>query len=159
MDPFAVFALTPTLDLDQARLEARYVELSRACHPDHHAGTGVDPVALLTRAAEVNDAYRILRDPWQRAAHLIEAAAPGVLARRKSLAPAFLDDALELAEEVARTPKASGEADALSARIRALLAADWRALQVAVAAADWDAAATRVHQARYHDKARRDLSS
>ncbi|MEZ5963751.1 MAG: Fe-S protein assembly co-chaperone HscB [Planctomycetota bacterium] len=159
MDPFAVFGMPPSLDVDKAWLEARYLELSRASHPDHHASSGVDAVALLARAAEVNDSYRILRDPWQRAARLVELSAPGVLSRRKTLSPDFLDDALELAERVARTPRASTEAEALRARLDELLAQDWRELQRAVAAGEWDAAATRVHQSRYHDKARRDLSS
>lgn len=158
MDVFAVFGLEPRLDIARSELEARYLELSRACHPDHHAAAGADErIALLTRAAEVNDAYRILRDPWQRAEALVERAAPGTLAATKSLDPSFLADALELAEEVANTEPGTDGADALRARLIAALAGDWDALAAAVERESWHDAAVQLHEARYHRKALRDL--
>ena len=101
-DPFTVFGLKHSLDVDERALEARYLKLSRECHPDmHSAGQTGDCVAVLQRAAEINDAWRVLRDPWQRARTLLELLSPGVLDRNKKLDPVFLAGALELAEEVA----------------------------------------------------------
>jgi molecular chaperone HscB len=159
VDPFMVFGLPPGLDLEPKALEARYRELSRACHPDHHAsGDAEAQLALLSRAAAVNDAYRILRDPWRRAEAVIDRHAPQALAARKSLSPVFLSEALELAEEVADAASDQEAQRALRARISALLAADWTDVQAAVAADDWDTAATRLHESRYHRKALADLS-
>lgn len=159
MDVFTVFDMAPALAIDPAALEARYLDLSRACHPDHHGGGDASAqIALLTRAAEVNDAYRILRDRWLRAEALVEAQAPGVLARTKTLSSLFLGDALELAEDVATTDASSPAGEALRARLTQMVDEDFEAVSSAVTERDWDAAATQLHQARYHRKALRDLA-
>lgn len=159
MDPFAVFGLMPAVELDRQELEARYLELTRGCHPDHHAGADADAqIALLTRAATVNEAYGLLRDRWRRAEALVELNAPQAMAVRKNLAPSFLADALELAEAVANAAPGSQEAAALRARIEQLIAADWDALCALIEAGDWANAATRLHQSRYHRKALHDLT-
>lgn len=155
-DPFTVFGVARTLDLDARALERRYLELSRECHPDllRSQETG-DCLAVLQRSAEVNDAWKILRDPWQRARALLEAARPGVLDRNKKLDPAFLGEALELAEEVAfARPDAVAP---LRARLVQALDADLAALRDDIARGDFDAAAKRFHASHYHKKALQDL--
>ena len=83
-DAFAVFGVPRALDLDSTDLERRYLALSRECHPDHHrTGSSDECVAVLQRAAEINDAWQVLRDPWKRARALLEAAQPGVLDANK----------------------------------------------------------------------------
>ena len=157
-DPFAVFGVEHTLDLDARTLERRYLELSRGCHPDlHRAADTDDCLAVLQRSAEINDAWRVLRDPWERARALLELRSPGVLDREKKLDPAFLAQALELAEEVAFVDAA--QAPALRARLEHELAADLRAVRDALAAADVGLAARRFHAAKYHRKALLDLDS
>ena len=159
MDAFAVFGLVPAVEFDRQELEARYLELTRACHPDHHAGADADAqIALLTRAATVNEAYRMLRDRWRRAEAIVELNAPQAMAAGKNLAPSFLADALELAEAVAGAAPGSQEAAALRARIEQLIAADWATLATLIAGGDWANAATRLHQSRYHRKALHDLT-
>lgn len=155
-DPFTVFGVSRTLDLDARTLERRYLVLSRECHPDllRSQETG-DCLAVLQRSAEINDAWKVLRDPWQRARALLEAASPGVLDRNKKLDPAFLGQALELAEEVAF---ASGDAiPKLRARLTATVDADLAALRQEVERGDLDAAARRFHASHYHKKALQDL--
>ncbi|MFY9344194.1 MAG: Fe-S protein assembly co-chaperone HscB [Planctomycetota bacterium] len=157
-DPFTVFGVPRSLDLDDRQLEQRYLALSRECHPDRfRAQETVDCVAVLARAAEVNDAWRILRDPWQRAKALLEAQRPGVLNRNKKLDPGFLAAALELAEEVAfAKPDAI---PALRARLQQALAGDFAALRHHVAGGDLDAAAKQFHASHYHQKALADLDA
>lgn len=155
-DPFTVFGLPRSLDLDERALESRYLRLSRDCHPDLHRSkeTG-DCIAVLQRSAEINDAWRILRDPWQRARALLELLSPGALERNKRLDPAFLAEALELAEEVAF---ADGEATSrLRERLQQAIAADYAAVRAALDAGDADAAARRFHASHYHQKALQDL--
>ncbi|HLU38476.1 MAG TPA: Fe-S protein assembly co-chaperone HscB [Planctomycetota bacterium] len=157
MDPFAVLGVPVDLDLDPALLEARYLAASRACHPDHHAGADPDArIALLDRAAAVNNAYRVLRDRWRRAEAIVELRAPGALERHKQLPPDFLAEALDLAEEVAAA-RGGPDTAALRARVQAMVDADWNALRDAVAAGDFAAAATTLHKSRYHRKALQDL--
>lgn len=157
-DPFTVFSLGRSLDIDETALEARYLKLSRECHPDlHSAGQTGDCIAVLQRSAEINDAWRILRDPWQRARTLLELRSPGALDRNKKLDPAFLAEALELAEEVAFATTAT--AAALRPRLRRAIDEDYAALRAALDAGDVDAAARRFHASHYHRKALADLEA
>ncbi|MBL8726384.1 MAG: Fe-S protein assembly co-chaperone HscB [Planctomycetes bacterium] len=155
-DPFTVFGLPHTLDLDETALERRYLRLSRECHPDlHRAADTADCMAVLQRAAEINDAWRVLRDPWLRTKALLELLRPGVLQQHQKLDPGFLAEALELAEEVAF---ASGAAvPQLRERLTTALAADFAAVRTAVLQGDLDTAARRCHAANYHKKALADL--
>jgi molecular chaperone HscB len=155
-DAFTVFGLPKSMDLDDATIEKRYLRLSRECHPDlNRAKDTADCVAVLQRAAEINDAWQVLRDPWRRAKALIELQAPTALERNKKLDPMFLADALELAEEVAF---AQGTGiSALRERLTSTIAGDLQALRVAVAAGDFERAARLFHQSHYHRKALLDL--
>lgn len=157
-DAFAIFGVPRALDIDAPELEQRYLQLSRECHPDHHQTDDAgDSVAVLQRAAEVNDAWNVLRDRWKRARALLEAEQPGVLEANKKLDPMFLADALELAEDV---EAADGErADALTAKMRDAVERDFAATARAVADGDYAAAARCIHQAHYHRKALSDLEA
>ncbi|MBL9079531.1 MAG: Fe-S protein assembly co-chaperone HscB [Planctomycetes bacterium] len=157
-DPFTVFGLPRALDLDERALEQRYLRLSRECHPDRLRATDAgDCIAVLQRAAEINDAWQVLRDPWRRARALLEAERPGVLERNKRLDPGFLASALDLAEAVA---DARGAATApLRAQLTAALAADWDRLRGHVLRGELDAAARAVHESHYHTKALHDLDA
>jgi Fe-S protein assembly co-chaperone HscB len=156
LDPFTVFGVARSLDLDDRTLERRYLALSRECHPDLlRTQATADCLAVLQRSAEINDAWKVLRDPWQRARALLEAASPGVLARNEKLDAAFLANALELAEEVAF---AHGDAIArLRTRLTDLLDADFTAVRAHVERGEFDGAAKRFHGAHYHRKALADL--
>ncbi|MFT7537168.1 MAG: molecular chaperone HscB [Hyphomicrobiaceae bacterium] len=159
-DAFAVFGVDRTLDLDAQQLELRYLKLSRECHPDHNrAQSTVDCVAVLQRSAEINDAWKVLSHPWQRARALLEAESQGVLERNKKLDPMFLMDALELAEEVAHADSDSDKQDVLTKKLNAAIDADYQAMRADVAKADFDTAAKRVHQSNYHLKALHDLEA
>ena len=109
VDPFAVLGLPATMAIDARELERTYLRLSRESHPDF------DPDGAV-RMAEINEAYRTLRDPWSRAQALVDRHDARLMEQRAKLDPAFLMDALELAEEVAQS---RGEpADELRERIR-----------------------------------------
>jgi len=144
------------LDLDD--LEQRYLDLSRECHPDHHAtATPEQQISMLERSARINDAYRDLRDPWLRAARILELRSPGVLDRNKQLCPVFLAEAMELSEEVADVTDASR--DALRGRIDTEVNQDLDRISALISEEEWDEAATALHQSRYHRKAMSDLGS
>ena len=157
-DPFTVFGVAKSLDLDARALERRYLELSRECHPDlNRAANTADCVAVLQRSAEINDAWKVLRDPWQRARALLEARAPGVLDRNKRLDAAFLAEALELAEEVAFAR--DNAVAPLQDRLEQALEADWQQLRTSIEVGDLDAAAQTLHASHYHRKALADLQA
>lgn len=154
-NPFAVLGVPQELDLDEALLEQRYLRLSRECHPDHLHGDGAECIAVLQRAAEVNDAYRVLKDRFRRARLLVDLLDPDAMTRNQKLDPAFLMAALEQAEAVAHA--GPGQRDALRRRIRDNLQRSFAAVAAALRAGDADAAATALHQMQYHHKALQDL--
>lgn len=107
MSPFEVLEIEPRFDLDPAALEARHKELSRALHPDRYAGRPASERRLaLSKAIEVNEAFRALKDPIKRAE---------AVARSRSLpvgettepkpSPALLMEMMEAREELAEAGK------------------------------------------------------
>lgn len=155
-DPFATLGLPATMDLDAATLEARYLALSLETHPDRHAGAdAAAQIEVLARAAALNDAYRLLRDPWSRARVLCERLAPGALDAHAKLGPDFLGEAMELAEDVARSEPAVWPE--LAARIDAGLAGYLARVRDALGRSDAARAACLLQEVRYWQKARSDL--
>jgi len=67
-DFFSLFALPRKLTINLEDLAGRYYALSRRLHPDlFHDRPVAEQVASLRATAEVNRAYRILKDPVSRA--------------------------------------------------------------------------------------------
>jgi len=104
MDPFATFGMPRSYDIDLEALEKTHRELSRALHPDRHIGSmASERREALTRAIEVNEAWRILRDPIRRAEALLTLRGVGVGENREpKAAPEFLMEMLEQREELSR---------------------------------------------------------
>jgi molecular chaperone HscB len=72
-DPFSILGVEPTFDLDLNSVERRHRELSRALHPDRYSGRpATERRRALSRAIEVNAAWRKLRDPIGRAEALLQ---------------------------------------------------------------------------------------
>lgn len=101
-DPFATLGVEPRFDLDPSALERRHLELSRALHPDRFASTPAAERRLaLGRAIEVNDAFRLLRDPIRRAEALLAHRGCALDERRQPKAsPALLMEMMETREEL-----------------------------------------------------------
>ncbi|MCA9646631.1 MAG: Fe-S protein assembly co-chaperone HscB [Myxococcales bacterium] len=68
MNPFQVFDIAPSFDLNLSELEGRHRELSKVLHPDRYVGApSGERRQALGKAIEVNEAWRKLKDPIQRA--------------------------------------------------------------------------------------------
>lgn len=107
-DPFDTLGVEPRYELDLAAVERRHRDLSRALHPDRYTGAPAAERRLsLSRAIDVNEALRVLKDPVRRAeallrrrgTHLAETGEP-----RPS--PALLMEMMELREELADAGRA-----------------------------------------------------
>jgi molecular chaperone HscB len=105
-NPFETLGLAPTFAIDATDLEQRQRELNRAVHPDRHAGNSpAQRREALSRAMDVNQAYRTLRDPATRAEALFELLGVDPLASSMVTDPALLGDMMEqreLLDEVRR---------------------------------------------------------
>jgi molecular chaperone HscB len=107
-DPFDTLGVEPRFDLDLAALELRHRELSKALHPDRYSGAPAAERRLaLSRAIDVNEAFRVLKDPVRRAEALLQraGAAVGETSEPKP-SPALLMEMMEAREELAEAGRA-----------------------------------------------------
>ena len=108
MDPFATLGIEARFDVDLAAVERTHRELSRALHPDRYVGSGAsERRAALGKAVEVNEAWRVVRDPIRRAEALL--ALRGVTLDEKSerkAEPEFLMEMLDQREALGEAKQA-----------------------------------------------------
>jgi len=99
---FELFGLAPAYLLDTGRLENSYKELQTLVHPDRYA-QAADPErrASMQWTTRVNEAYSTLKDPVQRAKHILELHGIDVGFETNTQMPTdFLLRQLELREEL-----------------------------------------------------------
>jgi molecular chaperone HscB len=103
MDPFELLGVERRFDLDLKVLEKTHRELSRALHPDKYAQAGAsERRAVLEKAASVNEAWRVVRDPIRRAEALFKLVGiPVGEDNEPKSTPAFLMEVLDEREALA----------------------------------------------------------
>ena len=97
-DYFTFFGLQPKLMLDLSDLQSRFYKLSREFHPDRYARrSAAEQQYALDATALLNDAYRVLRDPVQRAEYLLTQHGFNIGEQRSADVPAeLLEEVFEL---------------------------------------------------------------
>jgi len=95
---FELFGIARGLDLDEVSLQRRFYELSRQYHPDKYAGASPsDQQYALDATAQINDAWRVLRDPVRRAEYLLKLEGFDIGEQRsKDVPPELLEEVFEL---------------------------------------------------------------
>lgn len=123
-DYFALFGLPARYRFDPAELDAAYRKLQTEVHPDRFASAGDDERRLaLQSSSRVNEAYRALRSPLERANYLLLLRGVDALAETDTaLPPEFLEQQLECRESVAEAI-ARRDARALIAQQKSIEAA------------------------------------
>ena len=120
---FDLFGLQPAFAVDEVRLERAYREIQSRVHPDRYAHAGdAERRASLQWTTRVNEAYRALKNPVQRASHILELQGVDVAFETNTAMPSdFLMEQMELREalEDATGSKDLGALDALQKRIDA----------------------------------------
>ncbi len=103
MDPFATLGIERKFDVDLSAIERTHRELSRALHPDKFASAGATERRMaLAKAVEVNESWRVVRDPIRRAEALFDLAGIAVGENREPKpSGALLMDILEQREALA----------------------------------------------------------
>jgi molecular chaperone HscB len=111
-DYFATFALPRKLSIDASLLEQKFLQLSWKLHPDNFVNASESERELsLKRSSELNDAYRVLRDPVARVEYLLGIEGQRVEGEKKQQAPPeLLEEVFELNESLdeLREAKESG---------------------------------------------------
>jgi molecular chaperone HscB len=121
-DHFLLFGLPRKLWIEMSALEKRFLELSWKLHPDKFVNASAEEQELsLNRSSELNDAYRVLRDPVARVEYLLEIEGMRKEGEHKQQAPPeLLEEVFELNESLdeLRDAKASGgELTSLKSRL------------------------------------------
>ena len=160
---FTLFGLPETFQIDENALETRYRALAANCHPDKFASASAfEQKQAVMMAAAVNEAYRILKNPIDRAASLlmtqnIDADAP----EHTAFAPEFLMQQMEWRETLAEA-RAAGDTAALNALERQVSAeqtALYGQLAAAFDAQQYQTAAQLVRQGRFLNKMRQEIEN
>jgi molecular chaperone HscB len=143
-DPFEVLHIEPVFDVDLGAVEKRVRDLSRVLHPDRHAGASpTDRRMSLGRAIDVNEAWRVVRDPIRRAEALARRSGVTLTETEGATAtPGFLMDFMEQREALSEAKqKGDGkEIERLAASVRAKDVEALRRLSAVFAAAGGDPA-------------------
>jgi len=154
---FELFGLEPGYALEPERLERSYLEIQARIHPDRFAHAGdADRRASMQWTTRVNEAYRTLKDPVERARYLLELKGVDVaFETNTTMPPDFLGRQLELREalELAQGQKNAGALD----RLRSALRSDAEELKTALgetidARRDYAAAAGLVRKLKFLDR-------
>ena len=161
---FELLGVPERFAVDPDALERSYRALQSEIHPDRHATADDAGRRLaLQSSARVNEAYRALRDPVDRAQYLLSLRGVDALAATDSALPFdFLERQLERREAAAHAQDAGdggalealltgvrADCDALERRLAALLDADGA----------WDAARMRVRELKFLGKLAADIDA
>lgn len=125
-DYFQFFGLPRKLRLDAADLEQRFRTLSRQFHPDYfYNATSGERLASMERSSYLNDAYRTLRQPFDRVEYLLKVEKMAPRDRRAAagqVPAALLEEFFELSEELDGI-RVARESAAAATSLRARLSA------------------------------------
>ncbi|ASM77718.1 CoA-transferase [Vitreoscilla filiformis] len=99
-DDFTLFGLPPQFALDRAQLDERWRTLQAQVHPDKFAADGAAAQRVAMQwAVRVNEAYRRLKTPLERASYLCELRGAAIGAENNTAMPAaFLMQQMEWRE-------------------------------------------------------------
>ncbi|MCF7522031.1 Fe-S protein assembly co-chaperone HscB [Neisseria sp. ZJ106] len=160
---FTLFQIEPVFDLDEARLEQAYRDFSARFHPDKFASaSSFEQKQAVMMSATINEAYRVLKNPIDRAAHLlqmqgIDADAP----EHTQFSTEFLTQQMEWREALMEAQFEQDQAalNRLQQEISGEQASLYQALSQALRQHDWQQAAQLVRQGRFLNKIGSELAA
>ena len=160
---FTLFQLEPAFDIDAENLEQTYRALAARFHPDKFASASAfEQKQAVMMSSTINDAYRTLKNPIDRAAYLLKTSGIDADAlEHTSFAPEFLMQQMEWRETLmeARAESDLKTLENLNDEIRAEQEKLFCDLKQSFARQDYDTAAQQVRQGRFLDKLRNEISS
>lgn len=94
-DHFATLGLPREFAIDVAALERRVVEFGKELHPDRAGGDAAARTRAMLAAAQLNEAYSIVRDDYRRAEYLLKLEGGKDANADKSVPDGFLEKMLD----------------------------------------------------------------
>ena len=160
---FNLFQLEPSFNIDTEALEQTYRALAARFHPDKFASASAfEQKQAVMMSSTINDAYRTLKSPIDRAAYLlksqnINADAP----EHTSFSPEFLIQQMEWRETLmdAQMEQNHDAIRALDQEIQEVQSNLYQDLQQAFEQQDYESAAQWVRHGRFLNKLRNEIAS
>ena len=160
---FNLFQLEPSFNIDTEALEQTYRALAARFHPDKFASASAfEQKQAVMMSSTINDAYRTLKSPIDRAAYLlksqnIDADAP----EHTSFSPEFLMQQMEWRETLmdAQMEQNHDAIRALDQEIQEVQNNLYQDLQQAFEKQDYGSAAQWVRHGRFLNKLRTEIAS
>lgn len=160
---FNLFQLEPSFNIDTEALEQTYRALAARFHPDKFASASAfEQKQAVMMSSTINDAYRTLKSPIDRAAYLlksqnIDADAP----EHTSFSPEFLMQQMEWRETLmdAQMEQNHYAIRALDQEIQEVQNNLYQDLQQAFEQQDYESAAQWVRHGRFLNKLRNEIAS
>ncbi|MCQ9052464.1 co-chaperone HscB [Vibrio diabolicus] len=102
MNHFELFGLPSQFKLDGSLLSSQFRELQKRFHPDNFAtGSERDRLMAVQKAAQINDAYQVLKNPISRAEYILADQGVEIRGEQQTMQdPMFLMEQMELREEL-----------------------------------------------------------
>ncbi|MCE3220805.1 co-chaperone HscB [Vibrio diabolicus] len=102
MNHFELFGLPSQFKLDGSLLSSQFRELQKRFHPDNFAtGSERDRLMAVQKAAQINDAYQVLKNPISRAEYILAEQGVEIRGEQQTMRdPMFLMEQMELREEL-----------------------------------------------------------
>ncbi|EKA7381844.1 TPA: co-chaperone HscB [Vibrio parahaemolyticus] len=102
MNHFELFGLPSQFQLDGSLLSSQFRELQKRFHPDNFATASErDRLMSVQKAAQINDAYQVLKHPISRAEYILAEQGMEIRGEQQTMQdPMFLMEQMELREEL-----------------------------------------------------------
>ena len=115
MNHFELFGLPSQFQLDGSLLSSQFRELQKRFHPDNFATASErDRLMAVQKAAQINDAYQVLKHPISRAEYILAENGTEIRGEQQTMQdPMFLMEQMELREELEEIADCSDPESAL----------------------------------------------
>ncbi|MCB5357506.1 co-chaperone HscB [Vibrio lentus] len=162
MNHFELFGLPLQFQLDGSLLSSQFRDLQRQFHPDKFAiASERDRLLAVQKAAQINDAYQVLKNPISRAEYLLVQHGEDIRAEQQTMQdPMFLMEQMELREELEDIADSSDPEDALFAfegKVSKMYKQQLSAIQQELESEAWLEAADRVRKLKFIAKLKNEI--
>ncbi|MDC5803937.1 co-chaperone HscB [Vibrio europaeus] len=162
MNYFELFGLPSQFNLDGSLLSSQFRELQKQFHPDKFATASErDRLMAVQKAAEINDAYQVLKNPISRAEYILSENGVEIRGEQQTMQdPMFLMEQMELREELEDISSSSDAEDALfdfEGKVSKMFKQQLTATEQDLNQTNWQQAADRVRKLKFIAKLQNEI--
>jgi molecular chaperone HscB len=162
MNYFELFGLPSQFTLDGSLLASQFRELQKQFHPDNFATASErDRLMAVQKAAEINDAYQVLKSPITRAEYLLAENGHEFRGEQQTMQdPMFLMEQMELREEleeIAESPEPEDVLFDFDSKVTKMFKQQLLAVEQELNDALWHQAAERVRKLKFISKLKKEI--